>query len=125
MPDRGFAIALAGSECQDAAAPSVMFSLSYNASLEHRTTNGLAQAWCRPAAARWSAIRVGGVPMMQCARPGANGLEQRLYIGLRNEVGKWYGQWTVVALFVRCRMAAMGDCAAVVEGLTRRVRWHE
>lgn len=123
-PDRGFVLLLNGDDCtRTDDVPRISLSLSYNASLQHRTTLELAQHWCSPAPATWSALRISGTRLMQCARPRLGSLEQRMFIGLRSQPRRWFGQWTVVAIFVQCEPSAMPGCVATVEKLIRNARW--
>lgn len=122
-PDRGFVVLPGHGTCEDGDAQRIAFSLSYNASLEHRTTGEVARDWCGAAQTTWAPVAAGGVRMMECARPSRDGMEKRLYIGLRSEPRVWFGQWTVVAIFVQCRPDAMHDCVRVVGELAHGVRW--
>ena len=69
-PDRGFTILPLHGGCDDGDAPRISLSLSYNASLEHRTTREVARDWCGPMPAKWAAVAADGVRLMECAPGG-------------------------------------------------------
>ncbi len=122
-PDRGFAILPLHGGCDDGDAPRISLSLSYNASLEHRTTREVARDWCGPMPAKWATVPADGVRLMECARPSQPGLETRLYVGLRSTNEEWFGQWTVVAIQLHCRTDVLDVCAGAVWELVRGIRW--
>ncbi len=123
-PDRGVVVLLNGDDCtRTDDVPRISLSLSYNASLQHRTTRDMAQHWCSPAAATWSALRIGKTRLMQCNRPWSGPLEHRMFAGLRQQPRRWFGQWTVVAIFVHCEPSAMRGCVAAAEQIARKARW--
>ncbi len=122
-PDRGFVVMLGAGTCDDEHAPRISLALSYNALLEHRSTQQVARDWCGGGQATWAPFAAGGVRMMVCDRPSLGGLATRLFIALRAVPGVWFGEWVVLAISVQCGADEMPECTKVAGELARGVRW--
>lgn len=123
VPDRGFVVMLRPGTCDDQHAPRISLALSYNASLEHRSTRQVARDWCGGAQATWAPVAAGGVRMMECERPSVGGLRTRLFIALHSVAGVWFGEWVVLAIFVQCGADEMPECTKVAGELVLGIRW--
>ncbi len=123
VPDRGFVVMLGPGTCDDERAPRLSLALSYNASLEHRSTQQVARDWCKGARAKWAPVAAGGVRMMECERSPVGGLATRLFIALRSVPGVWFGEWVVLTIFVQCGADEMPECAKVAGELVLGIRW--